>query len=78
MMRANARVRACDSCVAGTDTVAPSVDIFTPPEMLPPARDAGFEKSSTCRQSLLIQRYFAGRADCLRPGSSEALLVATT
>ena len=43
-----------------------------------PAKPA-LEKSSTCRQPLLRQRYFAGRTDGLRPpNNAEELLVAAT
>jgi methyltransferase (TIGR00027 family) len=56
----------------------PFVSFFTPPEMLALAREAGFREVQHVSAVTLTQRYFAGRADGLRPGSSEALLVATT
>ncbi len=42
-----------------------------------PAKPAS-ERPGTCRQPTLSQRYFDGRTDGLRLGSSEELLVATT
>jgi methyltransferase (TIGR00027 family) len=54
----------------------PFISFFTPAEMLALAREAGFREFQ--HMSTLTQRYFAGRADGLSPGSSEALLVATT
>jgi methyltransferase (TIGR00027 family) len=56
----------------------PFVSFFTPPEMLALAREAGFREVGHVSAADLAQRYFAGRADGLRPGSSEALLVAST
>jgi hypothetical protein len=45
--------------------------------MLALAREAGFREVRHVPAASLTERYFAGRADGLRPGS-EALLVATT
>lgn len=56
----------------------PFVSFFTPPEMLALAREAGFRDVRHVSAATLTQRYFSGRPDRLRPGSSEALLVATT
>jgi len=56
----------------------PFVSFFTPPEISALAREAGFREVQHVSAVTLTQRYFAGRADGLRPGSSEALLVATT
>lgn len=56
----------------------PFVSFFTPPEMLALAREAGFKEVRHVSAADLAQRYFAGRPDGLRPGSSEVLLVATT
>lgn len=56
----------------------PFLSFFMPPEMLALARDAGFREAQCVPTASLIQRYFAGRTDGLRPGSSEALLVAAT
>ena len=55
----------------------PFLNFFTPPEMLALAREAGFREVRHVPAASLTERYFAGRADGLRPGS-EALLVATT
>ena len=56
----------------------PFISFFTPPEMLSLAREAGFREVQHVSAATLTQRYFAGRTDGLRPGSSEALLAATT
>lgn len=57
----------------------PFISFFTPPEMLALAREAGFSPARCVSSTDLEQRYFAGRADGLRPpANSEALLVATT
>lgn len=57
---------------------APFISLFTPPEMLALAHDAGFRESLHVSAASLAQRYFIGRTDGLRPSSSEELLVATT
>jgi hypothetical protein len=46
--------------------------------MLALAREAGFREVQHVSAATLAQRYFARRTDGLRPGSSQALLVATT
>jgi hypothetical protein len=46
--------------------------------MLALAREAGFREVQHVSAATLTARYFAGRSDGLRPGSAEALLVATT
>jgi methyltransferase (TIGR00027 family) len=57
----------------------PFISFFTPQEMLTLARDAGFQEVRHISAAALAQRYFAGRADGLRPpNNSEELLVATT
>jgi hypothetical protein len=57
----------------------PFVSFFTPTEMQALAREAGFELVQHVSAAMLAERYFAGRADGLRPpGNSEELLVATT
>lgn len=57
----------------------PFISFFTPTEMLALARDAGFKDARHVSAASLAQRYFAGRADGLRPPNhSEELLVATT
>lgn len=53
--------------------------VFPPAEILATARDAGFRKAEHVSASALAERYFAGRADGLRPPSHpEELLVAGT
>ena len=56
----------------------PFVSFFTPTEILAMARDTGFRQVHYVSGHDLAQRYFAGRADGLRPGTSEGFLVATT
>lgn len=57
----------------------PWLSFFTPAEMLALAREAGFEEPRHVSAAALAERYFAGRADGLRPpNNSEELLVATT
>jgi methyltransferase (TIGR00027 family) len=56
----------------------PFVSFYTPAEMLALAREAGFDDTRHVPGTLLAERYFAGRADGLRPSSGEDLLVATT
>ncbi len=57
----------------------PFRSFFTPDEMLSLARQAGFRDVKHVSAAALAERYFAGRADGLRPpNNSEELLVATT
>ncbi|NOK34966.1 class I SAM-dependent methyltransferase [Corallococcus exercitus] len=56
----------------------PFLSFFTPEELLALAREAGFADVQHVSAAQLTERYFAGRADGLRPGSGEAMLVATT
>src|SRR5580658_7708111 len=49
----------------------PFISFFTPPEMLALARDAGFRDVQHVSAITLTERYFAGRADGLRPASTE-------
>jgi len=56
----------------------PFVSFFTPAEMLELARKAGFEAPQHVSGTVLADRYFADRADGLRPSSGEDLLVAYT
>lgn len=60
--------------LAGT----PFISLFSPPELLALACEAGFREERHVSATSLAQRYFAGRPDGLRPSSSEELLVATT
>jgi len=56
----------------------PFATLFTPEEMLAMAREAGFHEARHVSSGSHAVRYFAGRADDLRPSSGEDLLVATT
>jgi O-methyltransferase involved in polyketide biosynthesis len=57
----------------------PFISLFTPAEMLELARNAGFKEVQHVSAATLAQRYFANRADGLRPpNNSEELLVAIT
>jgi methyltransferase (TIGR00027 family) len=57
----------------------PFISFFTPAEVLTLAREAGFRDVQHVSAAMLTQRYFAGRADGLRPpNNAEELLVATT
>jgi methyltransferase (TIGR00027 family) len=56
----------------------PFISFFSPSEILAIAREAGFREARCVSAADLTQRYFTGRADGLRPGSAEELLVATT
>ncbi|MGB9070116.1 MAG: class I SAM-dependent methyltransferase [Candidatus Acidiferrales bacterium] len=55
----------------------PFLSFFTPPEMIALAREAGFREVRHISGAALTERYFKGRADSLRLGRSEELLVAT-
>jgi methyltransferase (TIGR00027 family) len=57
----------------------PFISFFTPGQILALAVDAGFRDVHHVSAEMLTERYFAGRADGLRPPSNaEELLVATT
>lgn len=56
----------------------PFISFFPPAEILALAREAGFTDVEHVSAAQLTERYFAGRADGLRPSSGEELLVATT
>lgn len=57
----------------------PFICFFTPPEILALAREAGFRQVRHVSAADLTQRYFAGRADGLRPpNNAEELVVAST
>jgi methyltransferase (TIGR00027 family) len=56
----------------------PFISFYTPPEMLALARAAGFAGARHVSATSLAERYFADRADRLRPSTAEDLLVATT
>jgi methyltransferase (TIGR00027 family) len=57
----------------------PFISFFTPAEMLTLARECGLGEVHHVSAAMLARRYFAGRADGLRPpNNSEEFLVATT
>jgi len=56
----------------------PFISFYTPDEMLALARESGFKDVHHVPGAVLAERYFAGRADDLRPSSGEDVLVATT
>lgn len=57
----------------------PFISFFTPATMLALVREAGFKEARHVSAATLAHRYFAGRADGLRPPNhAEELLVATT
>jgi methyltransferase (TIGR00027 family) len=56
----------------------PFISFYAPDEMLAMARAAGFENPRHVPGASLAERYFADRADGLRPSSGEDFLLATT
>jgi methyltransferase (TIGR00027 family) len=56
----------------------PFISFYTPDEMRAVAQAAGFRNVQHVPGTALAERYFAGRADGLRPSSGEDLLVAST
>lgn len=56
----------------------PFISFYTPREMLALAREAGFRDARHVSGASHAERYFAGRADGLRPSSGEDVLLATT
>ncbi|MGD9996438.1 MAG: class I SAM-dependent methyltransferase [Ilumatobacteraceae bacterium] len=56
----------------------PFVSFFSPGEIAAVARDAGFVDVEHVPSASLAARYFAGRADGLRPSTGEDLLVVRT
>jgi methyltransferase (TIGR00027 family) len=56
----------------------PFISFFRPAEVLALAREAGFRDVRHVSGAMLTERYFANRADGLRPSTGEDLLVATT
>jgi methyltransferase (TIGR00027 family) len=56
----------------------PFISFYTPAEMLDLAHAAGFRDVRHVPGTALADRYFAGRADGLRPSTGEDLLLATT
>jgi methyltransferase (TIGR00027 family) len=58
-------------------TNTPFISFYRPDEMLALAREAGFKDVQHVPGTVLADRYFAGRADGLRPSSGEDVLVAS-
>ena len=57
----------------------PFISFFTPEDLLSLAREAGFRDAQHVSTATLAQRYFAGRADGLRPpNNAEEILIAMT
>ncbi len=56
----------------------PFISFYSPEEMRDLALDAGFGEVQNISTGTMIDRYFAGRADGLRPSSGEELIVART
>jgi methyltransferase (TIGR00027 family) len=56
----------------------PFISFFSPGEMMGLARAAGFREVQHVSTADLTARYFAGRADGLRPSSGEGLIIART
>jgi methyltransferase (TIGR00027 family) len=56
----------------------PFISFYSPEEMRDLALDAGFTDVQNISTRTMIARYFAGRADGLRPSSGEELIVART
>jgi methyltransferase (TIGR00027 family) len=56
----------------------PFISFYPPGEMLALARDAGFREARHVPSTSLADRYFAGRADGLRPSTGEDILLAST
>jgi len=56
----------------------PWLSVFAPDDMRALAREAGFSDVRHVSAAELTRRYFAGRADHLRPSSGEDVLVAIT
>ena len=56
----------------------PFLSFYRPSAMLALARDAGFKAARHASGEEIHRRYFAGRADGLRPARGEEFLIATT
>jgi methyltransferase (TIGR00027 family) len=56
----------------------PFISFFSPSEIMELAREAGFKTAKHISRDDIIQRYFTGRSDGLRPSSGEEFLIATT
>lgn len=55
----------------------PFISLYTPEKFVEVARSAGFKDVRHVPTTELIQRYFAGRSDGLKPASGEQIIVAT-
>jgi O-methyltransferase involved in polyketide biosynthesis len=64
-----------EAAAAGSGT--PFISHYSPEEMAEMCRVAGFSAVHHVSPDELTRRYFAGRADGLRPPSAEQLVVAT-
>jgi methyltransferase (TIGR00027 family) len=56
----------------------PFISFYSPEEMVALALDAGFRDAQPVSSRSLADRYFAGRADGLRPSTGEELILART
>lgn len=56
----------------------PFISLFSPPEIVAMAEEAGFKESRYVSSTDLYRRYFENRPDGLRAGNAEAFLVAKT
>jgi methyltransferase (TIGR00027 family) len=56
----------------------PFISFFSPQEALTLAREAGFNKVEHTSTADLTSKYFANRADGLKPSTGEGILIATT
>lgn len=56
----------------------PFLSLFSPPDIVAMAKEAGFKRAEYVSANDLYQRYFAHRPDGLNAGSAEAFLVAAT
>ena len=56
----------------------PFISLFRPDEMVALAREAGFKEARHVSTADIIDRYFKGRRDGLRPSTGESILVAAT
>ena len=51
---------------------------FAPADLVAMAREAGFKDARHVSAEVMIERYFKGRPDGLRPSNGEEMLVAST
>ncbi|MCU1641436.1 MAG: putative O-methyltransferase involved in polyketide biosynthesis [Nocardia sp.] len=56
----------------------PFISFYSPDEIIALAKESGFSGARHVSAIDLADRYFSGRADNLRPSSSEQILIATT